>query len=180
MPGFLEWLKNPTSSFKRSADGFMDMIPINMDERKKRARWQGNMGAYSGDPTNPQIWGEDLQVEPRGPEDVVIGNHPVPRTDLRNDPLRRENIMIPPPMRKRYPASFDPETGQNVLSDGYERYPSGFSPKTGQEVPRFLDSGEEVMQTQRPATKTRKWPTGHSISEIFRDSGIPLEWRHRY
>jgi hypothetical protein len=32
--------------------------------------------------------------------------------------LRRENMVIPPPMRKRYPAEFDPATGQNRVVPG--------------------------------------------------------------
>ena len=57
------------------------------------------------------------------------------------DPLRRENMMIPPPMRNRYPAEFDPATGQMRLQK------------------------EEVPQTQRPARPVVPFPEGESLNK---------------
>ena len=95
------------------------------------------------------------------------------------DPLRRENMMIPPPMRDRYPGELDPATGQMRLREGLQ-YDIGIDGNTesfgfdnqltpeGMEALRLREGlTPEVPQTQRPARKTREWPWGRSIADSF-------------
>jgi len=107
-----------------------------------------HMDRLLNDPRNPTILGEGsfqptretLPATPPGTTDEFINGQWVPRGDL----LRGENMMIPPPMRYRYPAEFDPATGQMRLQQ------------------------EEIPQTQRPARPTREWPvSGTSIADSF-------------
>ena len=104
-----------------------------------------HMDRLLNDPRNPTILGEGsfqpiretLPATPPGTTDEFIDGRWVPRDGL----LRRENIMIPPPMRDRYPAEFDPATGQMRLQK------------------------EEVPQTQRPARPVVRFPEGESLNK---------------
>ena len=113
--------------------------------------WQGNADFLTGVPNtdqregfqydigidgNTESFNFDEELTPQGME-AFRG-----RQGITSDPLRRENMMIPPPMRDRYPAELGPD-GQMRLKQ------------------------EEVPQTQRPAKPTKEFPWGQSIADSF-------------
>ena len=116
-----------------------------------------HMDRLLNDPRNPTILGEGsfqptretLPATPPGTTDEFIDGRWVPRDGL----LRRENMMIPPPMRDRYPAEFDPVTALK----GLQRHWQG----------QMRLQKEEVPQTQRPAKPTKEFPWGQSIADSF-------------
>ena len=78
------------------------LVHITPPSQSERMREQFNLGGNFGDNNFSKLL-KDAQV---GSE---MG---------RTRGLRRENMMIPPGKRKRYPAEFDPATGQNRVVPG--------------------------------------------------------------
>ena len=154
-----------------------------MNPRKPMgAQWQGNAG-FLGEREQTR---KTLPATPPGTTDEFINGQWVPR----GDPLRRENMMIPPPMRDRYPAELGPD-GQMQLRQaanaGVDMGGPATPPGTTDEfmnnewVPHQFNmesistpveelltyNQEPIPQIQRPARKTREWPWGQSIADSF-------------
>ena len=112
-----------------------------MNPRKPMgAQWQGNAG-FLGEREQTRERVEPWNIPWQGNADFVTdipGNAGV-------DSLRRENMMIPPPMRDRYPAELDPATGQMRLQ-------------------QYLGREEPIPQTQRPARPVVPFPEGESLN----------------
>ena len=71
-------------------------------------------------PWNPrpgQEWGPEREILPYFSDGRDKWMQLLENAKLDSE-LRRENIMIPPGKRKRYPAEFDPATGQNRVVPG--------------------------------------------------------------
>ena len=117
--------------------------------------WQGNADFLTGVPNtdqregfqydigidgNTESFNFDEELTPQGME-AFRG-----RQGITSDPLRRENMMIPPPMRDRYPGELDPATGQMRLQ-------------------QYLGREELIPQTQRPARPVVPFPEGESLNK---------------